>query len=73
MRFKMEMGTLSLAIEVDYNTYIGEVEIEDIRVYLPDDIAHQNIAPVLDTFILDRIQDQFYRELPEPVDGGEDE
>lgn len=69
MDFKTRAGTLPLDVSVDYNTYLGRVEIEDIFVCLESDTERHNIAHILDPKLMMEIQDEFYRQIPDaPLD-----
>ena len=73
LTFKMDVSGVSLLVVIEYSTIIGEIEIEDIRVYDVGNIEQwNNLAPILDDEVLKDVEVEFYRQLPEPVDG-EDE
>ena len=66
VQFKMEIRGVSLQIVIEYSVIIGEVEIEDIRVYDVGNVDQwNNLAPILADEVLKDIEVEFYRQLPD--------
>lgn len=72
LTFKMVIQGVSLRVQIEYSTNMGEVEVEHVGVYDTfDTFQFNNLAPILADDVLKEVCQRFYDELPDAPEMGE--